>query len=636
MNNRLVKLTALLAISFFAAAPLVSFTTTAQAPLFTIYVGVGDNNPARLAWAGVISDSFRRVGIDSRVSIGTWGGWLDRVLFPAPADLGKTFVEGGWDTIFIGWNWGSSWIDPTSLYDNDSIPIFNWCLHNDPEIERLLALIRSTLDSPTRIGYQKELQAYTHDVSALQVLLYENATWAYDPNMVGFDQVSQIFPVSGDPQFRLPGSPELKVGVNADPEDFHSMMSTAYYDGIAYGVCLEPLFYYADNDDMSNFDLTPALAAGDWLVENNGYNWTLDLRQDVFWPDGYQFNASDVVMTWQAIVTPAVTSSRYGDYVTVGLNNESFIILDEFTVRVAFNESLDLYAWTPQLLNMVDIMPYHIMNSVPFSGWRAHGINSGAYWTTLDINGAVYPVYGPFGLGPYVCNTPASGWDLGSRTFVAHRRGTANDVGLANGTKVPYFMGDNGRGTTPMPETWVYKTLVGGATAITELQTDGIDLVDTNFAIAPLRATVDPAWGTMLYEAEIGFQSFGINLEHPIFGTGEQTPNGITDPANAALYAKYVRQALNYLIPREAIVDQILDGFGVPGHEYMPPGLAAFETATTPYRYDVEQAKALLRMAGYVIPEVPVLPPIALYAAVGVAVSAVVIAVIAIYLWRRK
>jgi ABC-type transport system substrate-binding protein len=636
MNQRLLKITAILAISFFTAAPLFSFTTTAQAPLFTIYVGVGDNNPARLAWAGVISDSFRRVGIDSRVSIGTWGGWLDRVLFPAPADLGKTFVEGGWDTIFIGWNWGSSWIDPTSLYDNDSIPIFNWCFHNDPEIERLLELIRSTLDSPTRIDYQKELQAYLHDVSALQCLLYENATWAYDPDMVGFDDVSQIFPTGSDPMMRITGSDTIKIGVNADPKDYSPMMSTAYYDGIAYGVCYDSLFFYENNDDMSTFTYTPQLAASDWVVTNGGYNWTLDLRQDVYWPTGYQFNASDVVMTWKAIVTPAVTSARYGDYITVGLNNESFEVIDEFTVRVAFNESLPLYAWTPQLLNMVAIHPYHVLNSVPFDQWRAHGINSGAMWSTTDVNGAAYNVYGPFGLGPYVCNDPSSGWDLGSRTFVAYRRGSTNDVGLANTTKIPYYKGDNGWMTTPMPETWVYKTIEGGATAIAALQTDDIDLVDTNFAIAPLRSTVDPAWGTMLYEAEIGFQSFGINLNHPVLGTGVQTPNGITDPDNAALYAKYVRQALNYLVPREAIVDQILDGFGVPGNEYMPPALAAYNWDITPYRYDVEEAKNLLRMAGYVIPETIPPPPIALYAAVGVAVTAVVIAVIAIYLWRKK
>ncbi|MHA2428683.1 MAG: hypothetical protein ACXADB_11735, partial [Candidatus Hermodarchaeia archaeon] len=69
MNKKLMKITAILAISLFAAAPIVAIgTVNAQAPLFTIYIGVGDNNPARIAWAGVISDSFRRIGIDSRVS----------------------------------------------------------------------------------------------------------------------------------------------------------------------------------------------------------------------------------------------------------------------------------------------------------------------------------------------------------------------------------------------------------------------------------------------------------------------------------------------------------------------------------------------------------------------------------------
>jgi ABC-type transport system substrate-binding protein len=637
MNKKHMKITALLAISLFAAAPIVTIgMVTAQAPLFTIYIGVGDNNPARIAWAGVISDSFRRIGIDSRVSIGTWGGWLDRVLFPLPEDLGAVFTDGGWDSIFIGWNWGSSWIDPTSLYDNDSIPIFNWCLINDPEVEVLLENIRSELNSTQRILYQKELQALTHEISALQILLYENETWAYDPDMTGFPDISQIFPTGSDPKIRIPGSDQIIIGVNTDPEDFNDMMSTAYYDGIAYGVCYDGLFFYASNDDMSTFTQTPMLAASDWVVENSGYNWTLSLRDDVYWPTGHKFNASDVVMTWKAIVTPDVGSARYGDYITVGLNNESFHIMDEFTVRVTFNETGPLYAWTPQLLNMVSILPYAQLNSVPFDQWRTHGITSGAMWTADDVAGGTMDIYGPMGLGPYVCRVATSGWDLPSRTFIADIRGGTNDPGISNGTVYPYYKGVNGWGTTPMPNQWVYKAITGAAQAITSLQTGEIDLVDTNFAIAPLRSTVDPAWGTLLFDAEIGFQSFGLNMMHPIFGTGEATPNGITDPDNAAMYAQYVRQALNYLIPREAIVDQILDGFGVPGNEYMPPSLAAFNDDIEPYRYDTEEAKRLLRLAGYEIPEFIPPPPIALYAAVGVAVTAIVIAVIAIYLWRKR
>ncbi len=634
-----MKITAILAISLFAAAPIVTIgTVTAQAPLFTIYIGVGDNNPARIAWAGVISDSFRRIGIDSRVSIGTWGGWLDRVLFPLPEDLGAIFTEGGWDSIFIGWNWGSSWIDPTSLYDNDSIPIFNWCLINDPEVESLLESIRSELNSTQRILYQKELQALTNDISALQILLYENETWAYDPDMIGFPEISQIFPTGSDPMMRIPGSNQIIIGVNTDPEDFNNLMSTAYYDGIAYGVLYDSLFFYETNDDMSTFTFTPQLAASDWVVENNGYNWTLTLRDDVYWPTGHKFNASDVVMTWKAIVTPDVASARYGDYITVGLNNESFHILDEYTVRVTFNETGPLYAWTPQLLNLVSPLPYAQLNSVPFDQWRAHGISTGALWQATDVNGALIDIYGPLGTGPYVVRESTSGWDLASRTFIADIRGGPNDPGIANGTVYPYYMGVNGwhSSGTPMPEQWVYKAITGAAQAITALQTGEIDLVDTNFAIAPLRSTVDPAWGTLLFDAEIGFQSFGLNMMHPIWGTGEATPNGISDPDNAALYAKYVRQALNYLIPREAIVDQILDGYGVPGNEYMPPSLAAFNDDITPYRYDTEEAKRLLRDAGYEIPEFIPPPPIALYAAIGVAVTAIVIAVIAIYLWRKR
>jgi len=144
----------------------------AQYPLFTFYIGVDDDNPARVAFSGMIRDSLRQVGIDAQVAIGTWGGWLDRFLFPNVSMLGAIYIDGGWDSVLVGWNWNSPWINPAILYSNDSIPYFNYCLINDSQVELLLDCIRQELDPVMRIQYQKALQARTHELSALLILHY--------------------------------------------------------------------------------------------------------------------------------------------------------------------------------------------------------------------------------------------------------------------------------------------------------------------------------------------------------------------------------------------------------------------------------------------------------------------------------
>ncbi|MFX0168306.1 MAG: ABC transporter substrate-binding protein [Candidatus Hodarchaeota archaeon] len=636
MEKRTLKITAILAISLFVAAPLFSFPrVTAQTPLFTIYVGAPDNNPARVAWAAIIQDAYDRIGIDARLVLGDWGVWIPRVLFPAPEDLGEDYLDGGWDIFFLGWTWGSSWQDPTSLYDNVSITLYNFQLLNDPHNQDLLSQIRSELDPVARRALLWEWQEYVADLSCVAVIVYPNSTFGYAPDLVGFADQTYNFPQYGDPMFRNPAESEIKIGQNADPLDFNPILSTSYYDQVADAVVYETLFTYMDNDDMFNFDLTPTLAAGDWVVTNGGLNWTVDLRQDVYWPDGYQFNASDAYMSYMAMVQPVVGASLYGQFVAAGLDNSSFHILGPHQFRVTFDSTIGPYAWAGPMLNQVPMFSYAQMGGLTWAQWRTHGTSTGAMWTGTDVNGAPFPVYGPYGLGPYVCRAATSGWDAASQTFIADRRGTANDVGLANGTKIAHHDGPNGIYGSPLQDQWVASTLSSATAAISALQAGTIDIIDYQFQIQTLQDQIQPAWGLTITEMELGHQFLGFNMHHPIIGTGEETPNGIIDPANAPLYAKYVRQALNYLIPRQAIIDTVLEGYGYPGVEVITPLLPDFNTDLDPYNYDPDRAKELLEMAGYVITEIPP-PPIALYAAIGIAAVAVVIAIIAIILWRRK
>jgi len=87
-------------------APLPA-QATPQGPLFKItMIAPGTANLVRRQWALITANSFQAVGIDARVVFLSWGAVYDRVLTPARENLGKTFDEGGWDALFIGWTPG--------------------------------------------------------------------------------------------------------------------------------------------------------------------------------------------------------------------------------------------------------------------------------------------------------------------------------------------------------------------------------------------------------------------------------------------------------------------------------------------------------------------------------------------------
>ena len=60
-----------------------------------------------------------------------------------------------------------------------------------------------------------------------------------------------------------------------------------------------------------------------------------------------------------------------------------------------------------------------------------------------------------------------------------------------------------------------------------------------------------------------------------------------------------VRQAVNYAIDKQALVDAFYEGLGETAKNPMPPLVAGYNDAIKGYEYDPEKAKALLAEAGY-------------------------------------
>jgi len=60
-----------------------------------------------------------------------------------------------------------------------------------------------------------------------------------------------------------------------------------------------------------------------------------------------------------------------------------------------------------------------------------------------------------------------------------------------------------------------------------------------------------------------------------------------------------VRQALNYAINKERMIEVLLDGRVVQATQYTPPNALGYNPSLEPYPYDPERARALLAEAGY-------------------------------------
>jgi ABC-type transport system substrate-binding protein len=92
-----------------------TFFTRGQTTLFKITLTTPSTNPSRQEWSEIIQQEFASVGIECERVIQDWDTIYDRALDPPPDIAGKTFDEGGFDMLFVGYAMDVD-PDPSSLY----------------------------------------------------------------------------------------------------------------------------------------------------------------------------------------------------------------------------------------------------------------------------------------------------------------------------------------------------------------------------------------------------------------------------------------------------------------------------------------------------------------------------------------
>ncbi len=313
---------------------------------------------------------------------------------------------------------------------------------------------------------------------------------------------------------------------------------------------------YLMYDTLASVDpyLNPGPRLADyWVSSVDATVWEFVLNDDAMWHDGVPVTASDVVFTFDLILSNPSDCILFVDYLEY-LNE--MIVHDDHTVEIVFSEGRADFASVP-----IPILPEHLWSNVPSS-----------YLDSVNPFDTTYFPDGPVGSGPLVLKEFVNYNYIRLEGFDQYHMGPVNvdtvlyKIFSTESGMVDALMAGTIDVAMDLPESlWIYLVSqedIDGQS----IQTLGISDLGINCASAEWRAS---------------FPKASTNLE---------TTN------------RAVRQAIAMCVDTPGIVDMCLAGLADPGTSLVPVA-SSFWHYDVPeediWNIDLEAAMDLLSSAGY-------------------------------------
>ena len=292
----------------------------------------------------------------------------------------------------------------------------------------------------------------------------------------------------------------------------------------------------------ADFKVTPGLAQS-WESSADGLTWTYHLRPGAMWSDGQPLTADDVVYT----ITRSVTEQWANHFATT--QNLTATATDDRTVVITSSVP------DPKLPVMdVYIVPKHIYEKISADDLPT-------YQADDNVAG------GPF--------------------RIAERK---------EGEFVRLEHNPSWWGTKPAMDGVVFQIFKTPETQYNAMLAGDIDAIDD----VPPQIYADLVAGKVSNVTAIG----GTQGSFSELAMNNMCPTGVSDAdGHPALKDKTVRQAINWAIDRDLLVDKILNGTGVAGVGLSVSANPAFALKVPEdqrYRYNPDKASKLLDQAGWI------------------------------------
>ncbi len=334
-------------------------------------------------------------------------------------------------------------------------------------------------------------------------------------------------------------SAELRIGFASEPSSldphFHQLVPNEMWARHVFDKLLWP-------DEKQR--MQPALAVSWKAVDDT--TWEFNLRKGVKWHDGTEFTAEDVAFSVGR--APNVPNSP-GGYGTFLNQIASTRVVDRYTIRF---KTKSVFPLQPEFMSKLFIVQKK----------AAQGA------TTPDYNSGKAMV----GTGPYKL------------------------VEYVRGDHVTYARNDDYWGPK---EPWDKVTIIpitSGPSRVAALLAGDVDMID--FVPPTDVASLKRNKKVNVYQTPT-LQFILLNLAQK-----QDVWPFITAHDGSALkenpLAKFdVRKAISLAVNRQAIVDRVMEGNATPVGQMVPSSFSGYSPKLRVDSYDPEQAKALLKKAGY-------------------------------------
>ncbi len=329
--------------------------------------------------------------------------------------------------------------------------------------------------------------------------------------------------------------------------------------------------------DPRRNEFTPGLAKS-WEVSEDSQTYTFHLRKGVRWSDGVPFSADDVVFTFDCILTEELNAttgtiqpkypSRY--YQQFHINGEKirYQKIDAHTVRFYLPS---IYA--PFIYDVGQpILPRHkLIESFADGSFTKQWSTQVAIETPAEI----------VGLGPFVIESYRPGERLVMRPNPHFWKADTQ------GQRLPYL------------DYCIYKFVAESNTAVAHFATGKSDCATISAADY---AWVKQAAETYAFTIHDRGPSAGVNFfwfnQHP--GKNEAGLPYMEAHKYRWFTDKRFRQAVQYGLNRQGMIDALLFGKGTPLTSIIPPAQGKWHNPNLPdYAYDPNKSRSLLREAGF-------------------------------------
>lgn len=337
-----------------------------------------------------------------------------------------------------------------------------------------------------------------------------------------------------------PAEPSVfRVAITSDPASLEPGLALELYTSWIAENLHVGLFYY---DADSN--LVPFVLEG-YEISEDGKSYTFHLRDDVYFHNGRKLVADDVKYCWERYLDPDVGSSAGADY--LGHIEGAEDVIEGNTEDLVGVEVVDDYTF---VVHVTHVDPAFLMRLATTPTWIVP--------PEAVVHDAPEWVGDPVGAGPFM--------------FVEYQPNTK----LVLEANEEFFLG------RPTIDRIEYYIVPDAATELAMYEAGEIDraaVVSTELK----RVQEDPTLGQELH--------FWTRGQPQYFGFNQNTFELFRDVR--------VRQAFNYALDKDPIIENVLFNALSRAEGLVPPGIPAFDPDLKGYEYNPEKARALMAEAGY-------------------------------------